>query len=194
MYDVEMDWNKILDYLERGQEFYKIGSPKRKNFVIDYSGWDEQLAVDEVLTLDMFEEVMSKNSYVIMPALSDNMSFTFGELVEVVRRYPRVFEKIRDDEWLSNAGFFRNQFESARSVTDSHVHSFLWNLGEYFPQKCNWWQDSIPFVREAMSIGLGFDEAIPYTSLGVHDASAIKEAIHNDVDPELMQSVFKRAA
>ena len=85
VYDVAMDWDKILDYLERGQEEYKIGSAQKKNFTIDYSGWDARLESDEVLTLALFDEIISRNSYIVMPALSDKMSFTFGELAEVVR-------------------------------------------------------------------------------------------------------------
>lgn len=185
-----LDWNRILDHMERGQDFYKIRPPRSRNFALDYSEWYEFMEQHEVLTLPLFEEIISRNIYMVMPALREDVYFTYGELAEVLRRNPRVFETIRDDEHM-HGSFFQNQLVSAREITQSHRHSYLWVLGEWISGGYNWWSESIPFLREALVSGLGFDEAIPYTSGGVHDVAAIQHAISNGIDPELMASIRK---
>lgn len=176
------NWSELLD----------SGQPYRydSNQYFDYSQWDAALEAKPVLTAEMFQDILLKNAIYFYGALHEETDdLTYAEIYEVARRYPRIFEVIREDSNLTGT-FFSNQLKSARNLVNDNT-AFLWVLGEWFSgDNVNWWSNSIPFVKDAVAAELNFDQVIRYTTHGVRDVTSIEIMVKQDIDPRVGGALF----
>jgi len=144
----------------------------------------------ETLTMEMLGLVLKGSGIVVKAIMDEDSTVTVGELAFVAARYPKVFDRVKDNAFASQ-NFFN---ASIRIYRKGQLDTALaWLMLKHEMGKR--WSGYIPSneIINLHEYGYSFDFVLPYIDMGVSNSELIKRIIDEDLDPALVASLMGRS-